>query len=126
MIETTYNFVVIGAGSAGAVVAARLSENPNHRVLLIEVGAAPTSFWHQMPLGAAKLIYDPRISWQFFSGPETHLKQRKVHAARGKALGGSSAINGMVWTRGDASEYDRWQAMGNDGWGFKDVLPYFK
>jgi choline dehydrogenase len=126
MLETTYDFVVIGAGSAGAVVASRLSENPGHRVLLIEVGTAPTTFWHQLPLGPANLIYDPRTSWQFYSGPESHLKQRKVHAVRGKALGGSSAINGMLWTRGDSSEYDRWQAMGNDGWGFKDVLPFFK
>jgi choline dehydrogenase len=126
MIETTYDFVVIGAGSAGAVVASRLSEDPVHRVLLIEVGTAPTTFWHQIPLGPAHLIHDLRTSWQFYSGPESHLKQRKLHAVRGKALGGSSAINGMLWTRGDASEYDRWQAMGNNGWGFKDVLPFFK
>lgn len=121
-----YDFIVVGAGSAGAVVAARLSANPKHRVLLLEVGHAPDTYWHRLPLGPARLIHDPRTSWSFFSGPEQELKQRRVSAVRGKALGGSSAINGMLWTRGDASAYDRWAALGNPGWAFADVLPFFR
>jgi choline dehydrogenase len=126
MSNTHYDFVVIGAGSAGAVVAARLSENPAHRVLLLEVGKAPDTYWHRLPLGPARLLHDPRTSWLFFSGPEQGLKQRRVTAVRGKALGGSSAINGHLWTRGDASAYDRWAALGNPGWAYEDVLPYFR
>jgi choline dehydrogenase len=122
----TYDFVVVGAGSAGSVVAARLSENPAHRVLLLEPGQAPDTYWHRLPLGPARLVHDARTSWPFFSGPEQDLKQRRVTAVRGKALGGSSAINGMLWTRGDASAYDRWASLGNPGWAYADVLPFFR
>ena len=103
MSEMRFDFVVVGAGSAGAVLASRLSENPDHRVLLLEVGKAPDTYWHRLPLGPSRLIHDPATSWPFFSGPERELQQRRVSAVRGKALGGSSAINGMLWTRGDAS-----------------------
>jgi choline dehydrogenase len=124
--DETYDYVVVGAGSSGSVVAARLSENPSHRVLLLEVGQAPDTYWHRLPLGPARLVHDVRTSWPFLSGPEQDLKQRRVTAVRGKALGGSSAINGMLWTRGDASAYDRWASLGNPGWGFEDVLPFFR
>lgn len=122
----TYDFVVVGAGSSGSVVAARLSEDPTQRVLLLEVGRAPDTYWHRLPLGPARLVHDARTSWPFFSGPEQDLRQRRVTAVRGKALGGSSAINGMLWTRGDASAYDRWASLGNPGWAFEDVLPFFR
>jgi choline dehydrogenase len=124
--DDIYDFVVVGAGSAGCVVAARLSENPAHRVLLLEVGRAPDTYWHRLPLGPARLVHDIRTSWPFLSGPERDLKQRRVTAVRGKALGGSSAINGMLWTRGDASAYDRWASLGNPGWAFADVLPFYR
>lgn len=126
MSDITYDFVIVGAGSAGAVVAARLSENPLHRVLLLEVGKAPDTYWHRLPLGPSRLIHDPSTTWPFFSGPEEELQQRRVTAVRGKALGGSSAVNGMLWTRGDASSYDRWAALGNTGWSYQDVLPFFQ
>ncbi len=126
MSDARFDFIVVGAGSGGAVVAARLSENPSHRVLLLEVGTAPNTYWHHLPLGPARLVHDVRTSWPFFSGPETDLQQRRVTAVRGKALGGSSAINGMLWTRGDRAAYDRWAAMGNPGWSYDEVLPYFR
>ncbi len=126
MTAATYDFIVIGAGSGGAVVAARLSENPAHQVMLLEVGQAPASLWSRLPIGVSKLIFDPRTVWPFFSGPEPELQQRRVTALRGKALGGSSAVNGMLWTRGDASAYDHWRDLGNPGWGFEDVLPHFR
>jgi choline dehydrogenase len=124
--DDTHDFVVVGGGSAGSVVAARLSENPAHRVLLLEVGPAPDTYWHRLPLGPARLVHDIRTSWPFLSGPEQDLKQRRVTAVRGKALGGSSAINGMLWTRGDASAYDRWASLGNPGWAYADVLPFLR
>ncbi len=125
MTRVDCDFLVVGAGSAGAVVAARLSECGRHRVVLVEPGQAPNTVWHRLPLGPARLIYDPRTAWLFRSGPERHLQQRRVEAVRGKALGGSSAINGMLWTRGDARVYDHWRALGNPGWGYEDVLPVF-
>lgn len=121
-----FDFIVIGAGSAGAVVAARLSEYGRHRVLLLEAGEAPSTFWHKLPIGVAKLMTDVRTMWPIQSGPEAELHRRHLLVGRGKALGGSSAVNGMLWTRGDASAYDEWRDLGNPGWGWDDVLPVLK
>lgn len=126
MSEQLYDFIVVGAGSAGAVLAARLSEHTGHRVLLLESGRAPDTYWHRLPLGPSRLIHDPDTAWLFTSGPEPHLHQREVSAVRGKALGGSSAINGMLWTRGDAAAYNRWDQSGLKGWSFEDVLPFYR
>lgn len=122
----TFDFIVIGAGSAGAPVAARLSESGRYSVLLIEPGQATNSFNHRLPLGVANLIYDERWAWTLNTGPETSLAGQKVYSPRGLGLGGSSAINGMIWMRGSAAAFDEWRDLGNRGWGWDDVLPFFK
>lgn len=125
-MEQNFDFIVIGAGSAGAPAAVRLSENGRYSVLLIEPGGPTDSFNHRLPLGVAHLIHDERYAWKFESGPEAALGGYKVFTPRGLGLGGSSAINGMIWVRGAASAYDGWRDMGLPGWGWDDVLPFFK
>lgn len=126
MFEETYDYVVIGAGSAGAVIASRLSEDLKNKVLLLEAGTARTSIWLSIPIGYAKNFANPRYNWMYNSEPEPNLNDRRMYTPRGKALGGSSAINGMVYIRGNAHDFDQWRQMGNAGWGYQDVLPYFR
>lgn len=121
-----YDYIVVGAGSSGCVVASRLSEDPAVRVLLVEAGADMNSFWVRMPAGAGKLFMDKRLNWAFDTEPVPTLGGRKVYWPRGKGLGGSSAINGMIYMRGQPSDFDHWAALGNEGWGWADVLPHFK
>jgi choline dehydrogenase len=121
----TYDFIVVGAGSAGAAVAHRLSADPRHRVLLLEAG--PISHpWTHIPIGYAKLINNPTANWLYASEPEAATNGRKLPVPRGRVLGGSSAINGLAFVRGQAQDYDTWAQLGNRGWSYQDVLPFFK
>lgn len=121
----SYDYIVVGAGSAGAAVAHRLSENPKYRVLLLEAGPA-TRFWSRFPIGFAKLITDPAANWLYSSEPEASTDGRRLFVPRGRMLGGSSSINGLVFVRGQARDFDTWAQMGNQGWSYDDVLPFFK
>lgn len=127
MAEGAFDYIVIGAGSAGSVLAARLTEDPLVRVLLLEAGGANTSVLVRMPAGVGTLIKQKsRHNWGFWSEPEPHMDGRRMWHPRGKGLGGSSAINGMVYIRGHARDYDQWRQMGLEGWSWADVLPYFR
>jgi len=121
-----FDYIVVGAGSAGCVVAARLSEDPATRVLLLEAGGGNRHPYLRIPLGFLKAIVDPRFNWGFLTEPEPGLDGRQLPLPRGRVLGGSSSINGMFYMRGHPSDYDQWQQMGAAGWGYADVLPYFK
>jgi choline dehydrogenase len=121
----TYDYIVVGAGSAGAAVANRLSANPRNSVLLLEAGAA-THPWSFIPVGSARLITNPAANWLYSSEPETNTNGRRIPVPRGKLLGGSSSINGMAFVRGQAQDFDTWAQMGNQGWSYDDVLPFFK
>jgi choline dehydrogenase len=120
------DFVVVGAGSAGCAVAARLSEDPATRVILIEAGGDDTNRWIHIPLGFGKTFADPSVNWCYETEPDPGAAGRKVFWPRGKVLGGSSSINGMVYIRGQAEDFDHWRQLGCAGWSFADVLPYFK
>lgn len=122
-----YDYVIVGAGSAGCVLAARLTEDPNVTVALLEAGGKNTSVLVRMPAGAGNLIAEKSVhNWGFETEPQAHLDGRRLYQPRGRGWGGSSAINGMIYIRGHARDYDQWRQMGLTGWGFADVLPYFK
>ena len=121
-IETDY--VIVGAGSAGCVMAARLSEDPGTQVVLLEAGPKDTNPWIHIPLGYGKTIDDKRVNWCYETEPD--LNGRRFFWPRGKVLGGSSSINGLVYIRGQAEDFDHWRQLGNAGWSFDDVLPYFR
>jgi choline dehydrogenase len=124
--DTTYDYIVTGAGSAGCVVASRLSESGRWRVLLLEAGIKDSSPWIHIPIGYTKAFANPRINWMFDSAPEKELNGRTLYLPRGKVLGGTSSINGMVYMRGDPSDYDNWRQRGCEGWDWDSVLPYFR
>jgi choline dehydrogenase len=121
----TYDYIVVGAGSAGAAVANRLSADPRNKVLLLEAGRASHP-WSFIPIGMARLITNPAANWLYSSEPEASTNGRRLPVPRGKLLGGSSSINGMVFVRGQAQDFDTWAQFGNRGWSYAEVLPFFK
>jgi choline dehydrogenase len=121
-----FDYVVVGAGSAGCVLANRLSADGRNSVLLLEAGPKDTNLWIHVPLGYGKLFKEKTVNWMYQTEPEPGLDGRSVFQPRGKVLGGSSSINGLLYVRGQHEDYDRWRQRGNAGWGYDDVLPYFK
>src|SRR5258707_10088135 len=121
-----FDYVIVGAGSAGCVLANRLSADGKHSVLLLEAGPKDTNLWIHVPLGYGKLFKEKSVNWMYQTEPEPGLNGRQVFQPRGNVLGGSSSINGLLYVRGQHEDYDRWRQRGNAGWGYDDVLPYFR
>jgi choline dehydrogenase len=122
----TYDFIIVGAGAAGCVLANRLSEDPQARVLLVEAGGSDDKLMIRMPLGMMRAFRDPSLTWGYLSEPEPQLNGRKLPVPRGRVLGGSSSINGMFFMRGHSGDFDGWRDLGCEGWSYAHVLPYFK
>ncbi|MDZ4058047.1 MAG: GMC family oxidoreductase N-terminal domain-containing protein, partial [Polynucleobacter sp.] len=122
----SFDYIVVGAGSSGCVLANRLSEDSKNSVCLIEAGPKDRSPWIHLPIGYGKTMWDPKLNWKFETEPDPGMNQRKIYWPRGKCLGGSSSINGLIFIRGQKEDYDGWEALGNKGWGWDHVLPYFK
>ena len=122
----SFDFIIVGAGSAGCVLADRLTASGRHRVLLLEAGPGNLHPWLHIPLGFGRLFSDRRYNWCYETIPQPECHNRNVIAPRGKVLGGSSSINGLIYIRGQAEDFDYWRQLGNAGWSFADVLPYFR
>lgn len=121
----SYDYIIVGAGSAGCVLANRLTADGRHKVLLLEAGPADSNPWIHIPLGYARLFTNPRVNWMYETEPEPELDGRRIFQPRGKVLGGSSSINGLIYMRGQREDFDLWRQLGNAGWSWDSVLPYF-
>jgi choline dehydrogenase-like flavoprotein len=126
MYADSFDYIVVGAGSAGCVLANRLTASGRHRVLLLEAGGHDRNIWIHVPLGYGKLFTNPKVNWLYTSEPEAELNNRRIIQPRGKVLGGSSSINGLLYIRGQPADFDHWRQLGNSRWSFDDVLPYFR
>ena len=125
-MDSGYDYIIVGAGSAGCVLANRLTEDPGATVLLLEAGGRDSHPYIQIPLGLGKLQQHKMFDWGYMTEPEPHLNNRQLTLLRGKVLGGSSSINVMAYTRGHRADFDRWAREGASGWSYADALPYFK
>jgi choline dehydrogenase len=125
-VDDPYDFIIVGAGTAGCLLANRLTESGRHRVLLLEAGGSDRKAMIRIPIGYGHSFYNPKVNWKFETGPQEALAGRRSYWPRGKVLGGSSSINAMVFARGQRRDFDDWAAAGNPGWGWDDVLPHFK
>ncbi len=121
-----FDFVIVGAGSAGCVLANRLSASGAYRVLLLEAGPWDRNPWVHVPIGYAKTMFHPTLNWGYYTEPEPGLADRRIYWPRGRVMGGSSSINGLLYVRGQPDDYDAWAKSGNDGWAWRDVEPYFR
>ena len=121
-----YDYIIAGAGSAGCILANRLTASGEYSVLLLEAGGKDSSFWFKIPVGFTRTYYNETYNWMYYSEPEQELDNRPIYCPRGKVQGGSGSINAMIFVRGQPHDFDDWAAAGNNGWSFKDVLPYFR
>ncbi len=124
-VAARFDYIIIGAGSSGCVLANRLSANGQHKVLLLEAGPKDTYLWIHIPIGYGKTMFHKVYNWGFYTAPEPNMKDRRIYWPRGRGLGGSSSINGLIFIRGQREDYDRWAQLGNAGWDWNGVLPYF-
>jgi choline dehydrogenase len=124
-LDQQFDFIIVGAGSAGCVLANRLSASGRNRVALVEAGPRDRSLWIHLPIGYGKTMWHPKLNWRFYTEPDPNMEGRRIYWPRGRVLGGSSSINGLIAIRGQPGDYERWHDLGNTGWGWNDVLPYF-